>query len=68
MIRLVKYCGEDPGTPCLINALEIAAVEEYRFHSFRPAISRVTLQSGVRLIVWEAMDQIADALTREETP
>ncbi len=60
MIELTRYKSFDDQTTgkVLVARREIAAVEPYQYHSFRPAISQITLQSGKRLQVWETVDEV----------
>lgn len=73
MIKLTPYREfdtTDPEDKVLVNPREIAAVEPYLYHSFRPAISCVTLQCGRQIVVWETVNELhrrlADANSTEE--
>jgi len=67
MITLTKFTESFEGSdPILVRSVEIAAVEPYHFHSFRPAIARLTLQSGKQITVWETVDEVQRRMEKRE--
>jgi len=69
MLKLLKYQKDENYSSTnyvLINPIEIAAIEPYKYHSFRPVISRIILNNGEKIIVWDSVNEIERRLNKEE--
>ena len=65
MIDFSEYISDErPGQPVFVNPNEIACIRTYAYHSFRPLIGEIVLQSGEKIRVWETVEQIHARLTR----
>lgn len=56
----------DTHTKVRINPQEVAAVREWQYHSFRPAISEIILKSGKKIRTWEDVDCVTKKLAKEK--
>lgn len=66
-IEFSEFQSDDrPGTKVFVHPHEVAAVREWKWHSFRPAIGEIVLTSGEKVRVWETAEAINRRLVCEE--
>lgn len=66
-IEFSEFKSDDrAGTKVFIDPHEVAAVREWNWHSFRPAIGEIVLTSGEKVRVWETAEAINRRLGCEE--
>lgn len=58
MIELSEYREDEGGTPVIVAIDEIAAIRKWKYHSFRPAVSEIILQSGQKIRVWDVIEVV----------
>jgi hypothetical protein len=49
-------------SPIWIETADVAVVREWRYHSFRPAITEIILKCGEKIHVWERVENVAKYL------
>ena len=58
MIQLTEYKEDEAGTPVIVAIDEIVHAREWKYHSFRPAISEIVLKSGQKIRVWDVIEVV----------
>lgn len=56
LVALTEYSDDNHDATIHINPAEVSAVREWRYHSFRPPVTEIILQSGVKLHVWQDVE------------
>jgi hypothetical protein len=56
LATLTEYREDEAGTRLYVNPSEVAAVREWKYHSFCSPITEIVLQSGVKLHVWQDIE------------
>jgi hypothetical protein len=68
LVELTEYRDEMlSGSKVYVNPDEVAAVREWRYHSFRPAIAEVVLQCGRSIKVWQDVETVMKRLNAQDS-
>jgi hypothetical protein len=59
LVRLTQYSEENEDASVYVNPEEVASVRPWKYHSFRPAISEITLRCGSTIRVWQDVERVA---------
>lgn len=62
LVSFTEYNDAEHAATCHVNPAEVAAVREWRYHSFRPSITEIVLQSGQKLHVWQNVEAVVKRL------
>jgi hypothetical protein len=63
LLKLSEFRGDGNGSSAVfINTDEVAFIRKWNYHSFRPAITEVGLNTGEKIHVWEEIEIIEKRL------
>lgn len=65
-VEFCEYRDENSSGKVFVDPNEVAAVREWRYHSFRPSITEIVLVSGEKVRVWENIELVNRRLVCEE--
>ena len=61
----VEYSECSDGRKVHVNPSEIAAVQDYRYHSFRNPIAQITLKCGDKIKVWDSVATVLNKIAED---
>lgn len=61
-----EYVDDADSQTVYVNPAEVACVRGWKYHSFRPAIAEIVLQSGKAVHVWLEADAVVKRLKEAE--
>ena len=64
-IPLTKYTHNCDEEVVYVNPEEVACIQPWQYHSFRPAISEIVLKCGEKVYVWQDVETTIKLLNKK---